>query len=125
MQVNVNKALVAVRKGQEQHAIYMGEIAKLRKGLPRRREAGRAKLLPLVARFYGVAVVAGERKAAGTDVMDSDAAGYEAAKTALRRMVDDIYGKNPSSGRADPVESLLKAYAALTPAQKRSFKAQL
>ena len=125
MQVNVNKALVAVRKGQEQHAIYMGEIAKLRKGLPRRREAGRAKLLPLVAKFYSVAVVEGQGKAKGTMVMDSESAKYEAAKTALRRMVDDIYGKVAGAGMTDPVEKLLNAYAELTAAQKRKFKASI
>ena len=125
MQAIVNRALSAVAAAQKQHAIYLSEIAQLRSGLPRSRDAGRAMLLPMVAKFYGVAVVAGERKAAGTDVMDSDAAGYEAAKTALRRMLDDIYGKNPSAGKADPVALLLASYEKLTPAQKRSFKSQI
>lgn len=126
MQSNVNKALNAVRKGQEQRAIYLAEIPKLRKGLPRRdREAGRAKLMPLVAKFYMVAVIEGSGKAKGTDVMDSEASGYEAAKTALRRMMDDIYGKSESSSKADPVALLLASYKKLTAAQKRSFKSQL
>lgn len=126
MQANVDKALNAVRKGQEQRAIYLAEIAKLRKGLPRRnREAGRAKLLPMVADFYDVPVTEGAGKAKGTDVMDSEATGYEAAKTALRRMLDDIYGKSESSGKSDPVALLLASYKKLTAAQKRSFKSQL
>jgi hypothetical protein len=126
MQANVNKALTAVRKGQEQHAIYLAEVSKLRKGLPRRdREAGRAKLLPMVAKFYVVPVTEGAGKAKGTDVMNSEASGYEAARKALQRMVADIYGKPESSSKTDPVALLLASYKKLTAAQKRSFKSQL
>jgi hypothetical protein len=126
MQANVNRALTAVAAAQKQHAAYLTEIVALRAGLPKQREAGRAALLPMIGKFYGVAVVDGQRKAVGTMVLDSESESYEAAKTALRRMVDDIYGKNPSgSSKADPVEKLLSAYAELTAAQKRKFKASI
>lgn len=91
MQANVNRALIAVGKAQEQHALYLAEIAALRKGLPKKRDAGRAVLLPLVANFYGVAVVDGQGKAKGQKVLDSGAAKYEAARKALQSMVADIY----------------------------------
>ena len=64
MQANVNKALNAVRAAQAQHAVYLAEVAKLRKGLPRSADKGRVVLLPMVAKFYGVAVIAGAGKAA-------------------------------------------------------------
>jgi len=48
MQANVNKALNAVRKAQDQHAVYLAEVAKLRKGLPRSADKGRVVLLPMV-----------------------------------------------------------------------------
>jgi hypothetical protein len=126
VQSRVNTAIDAVKRGQQARADYEAEIAKLRPMLPKQREAGRAMLLECIGRKYEVAVVDGQGKAAGTMVLDSEAEGYEAAKTALRRMVDDIYGKNPSgSSKADPVEKLLSAYAELTAAQKRKFKASI
>lgn len=116
MQVIVNRALRAVEVAKKEHATYMASIAALRKGLSKKREPGRAVLLPMVARFYGVAVVEGQGKATGSMVMDSESAKYEAAKTALRRMLDDIYG---GEGKAEPVR--------VTRAQRqaaRSFLAQ-
>jgi hypothetical protein len=126
VQSRVNAAIDAVKRGQQARADYMAEITKLRPMLPRQREAGRAKLLECIGRRYGVPIVEGAGKKTGEMVLDSEAAGYEAAKTALRRMVDDIYGKlTEGSSKADPVAKLLESYRALTAAQKRSFKAQL
>jgi hypothetical protein len=125
MQANVNKALTAVRNAQDQHAIYLAEIAKIRKGLPRSADKGRVVLLPMVAKFYGVKVVAGAGKAAGSRVLNADSAGYEAARKALQRLLADIYGKPEGSGKTDPVALLLASYKKLTAAQKRSFKSKL
>jgi len=125
MQVIVNRALRAVENAKEQHAIYLAAIAALRKGLSKKREPGRAKLLPMVARYYGVAVVDGKGKATGSLVLDSEAVSYEAARKALQRMLDDIYGKVAGAGMTDPVEKLLKDYAELTAAQKRKFRASI
>ena len=120
MQANVNKALTAVRTAQDQHAIYLAEIAKLRKGLPRSADKGRVKLLPMVAKFYGVAVVAGAGKATGSMVLDSDSAGYEAARKALQRLMADIY---QSSGKTevDLVAQALRIVSKMTAAQKRKL----
>ena len=55
-------------------------------------EAVRALLLPIVAKHYGVGLVDGERKAAGTKVLDKAAPKYEAAKKAIQRLTADICG---------------------------------
>jgi hypothetical protein len=125
VQSRVNTAIDAVKRGQQARADYEAEIAKLRPMLPKQREKGRAMLLPCIGKKYDVAVVKGEGKAAGSMVLNSEAESYEAAKTALRRMVDDIYGKVAGAGMADPVAKLLKDYAELTAAQKRKFKASI
>jgi hypothetical protein len=124
MQANVNKALTAVRNAQAEHAVYLAEIAKIRKGLPRSADKGRVKLLPMVAKFYGVAVVAGAGKATGSMVLDSEAAGYEAARKALQRMLADIY---QSSGRTevDLVAQALRIIGKMTAAQRRKLLASI
>lgn len=124
MQANVNKALTAVRNAQAQHAIYLAEVAKLRKGLPRSSDKGRGVLLPMVAKFYGVAVVAGAGKAAGSMVLDSDSAGYEAARKALQRLLADIY---QSSGKTevDLVAQALRIIGKMTAAQRRKLLASI
>ena len=114
MQVIVNRALRAVEAAKKEHATYLVAVAALRKSLSKKREIGRAKLLPLVAKFYSVAVVEGQGKATGSMVMDSESAKYEAAKTALRRMLDDIYG---GKGKAEPIH--------VTSAQRQAAKSFL
>lgn len=74
------------------------------------REAGRAAMLPAVAEFYGVALVEGQKRMAGQKVLDTSAAKYEAAKTAIRRLVSDVYGPVESSGH----KATVKAPKALT-----------
>jgi hypothetical protein len=124
MQANVNKALNAVRNAQAEHAVYLAEVAKLRAKLPRSADKGRAVLLPMVAKFYGVAVVEGAGKATGSMVLDSDSAAYEAARKALQRMVADIY---QSSGRTevDLVAQALRIIGKMTAAQKRKLLASI
>lgn len=124
MQANVNKALTAVRNAQAEHAVYLAEIAKIRKGLPRKADKGRVVLLPMVAKFYGVSVVAGAGKATGSMVLDSDSAGYEAARKALQRMLADIY---QSSGKTevDLVAQALRIIGKMTAAQKRKLLASI
>jgi|GEM_PF-6175408 len=124
MQANVNKALTAVRNAQAQHAIYLAEVAKLRKGLPRSADKGRVVLLPMVAKFYGVAVVAGAGKAAGSMVLDSDSAGYEAARKALQRLLADIY-QSSSKTEVDLVAQALRIIGKMTAAQRRKLLAAI
>lgn len=118
----VNKALGAVERARKEHAVYVAQIAGLRRDLPKAREKGRAVLLPCVASFYAVPIVDGEGKAKGQKVFDSSAPKYEAAKTALRRMVNDIYGSNESSNSADIVAQALRLIAKMNAAQKRRVR---
>ena len=79
-------------------------------------EKARAEILPAVASFYGVAVVDGKGKAAGTQVFDREAKSYEAAKRALTRLLADLYETpkaEPKSFRVSAeVRASAKAYLA-------------
>ena len=71
---------------------YAGAINDLRKACAKLSyEKARAEILPAVASFYGVGVIDGERKAAGTKVLDKDAPRYETAKRALSKLLGELY----------------------------------
>ena len=59
-------------------------------GRRKNREAVRVELLPFFAKSYKVALVAGEGKAEGKQVLDSTADSYEACRKALARTLDAI-----------------------------------
>lgn len=59
--------------------------------LPLGRDRARKKLLPIVAKLYGCAIAQGERKAAGSYVLDPGDPQYEAAKKGLFRLLKDIF----------------------------------
>lgn len=79
-------------------------------------EKAREQILPAVASFYKVGLVEGQRKAAGTMVMDSDAAGYEKAKRALTRLMAELYEVEPTPKKSmrlsTEARSAAKAYLA-------------
>lgn len=54
-------------------------------------DTARAEILPVVAGKLKVKLVDGKGKAKGTQVLDSKAAGYEAARKAVQRLLADIY----------------------------------
>lgn len=92
-----------VRSALNAAVTYGKSIEELRKYFANKSpEAVRAALLPEVAEFYGVGLVEGQKKAAGTLVLDKEAKGYEAAKKALQRLVSDVLGKQGK--QADEVE---------------------
>jgi hypothetical protein len=85
---------------------YAGAINDLRKACAKLTyEKARAEILPAVASFYGVAVVDGKGKAAGTQVFDREAKSYEAAKRALTRLLADLY----ETPKAEPKSMRLSA----------------
>lgn len=59
-------------------------------GRRKNRKAVRVELLPYFAKSYKVALVAGEGKAEGKQVLDSTADSYEACRKALARTLDAI-----------------------------------
>ena len=85
------------------------------------RDAARAEMLPIVAAFYKVPVVDGERKAAGTKVLDKDAPRYLAAKMALQRLLADIYGK-PEAAPAPKQRRVSKDVRAAAEAYLANFE---
>lgn len=92
-----------VRSALNAAVTYGQSVEELRKLFARKSEtAVRAALLPEVAEFYGVELVEGQKKAAGTLVLDKEAAGYEAAKKALQRLVRDVMGK--TAAKSEEVE---------------------
>lgn len=70
-------------------------------------DTARAEMLPVVAGFYKVPVVDGKGKAAGTQVLDKEAKGYEAAKRALSRLLGALY----ETEKAEPKSMRLSAEA--------------
>ena len=79
-------------------------VVELTKALKRKsRETVRATLMPLVGKFWGVALVDGEGKAKGSKVFSTDAPKYENAKRDLYDLVVGICGKASSSGSKEPV----------------------
>ena len=60
----------------------------------------RQSIITTVGKHYDVAVVEGQRKAAGTYVLDKDAVNYETAKKQLQRLTAKIM--EPSKVKAEP-----------------------
>lgn len=94
------------------------------------RATARPLALEWASAKFNVRIVDGQRGKA----LDSKAKGYEAAKSAARRVIDVCFpgadvasgkGKGKKRSATDPVESLIKAYAKLSAGQKRSFKAAI
>ena len=69
-------------------------LPEVRKAAQSGADAVRALLLPAVAGYYAVGVVVSESpRNKGQATLDREAASYEAAKTALRRLTADVMGK--------------------------------
>lgn len=93
MSVAIKKAVVAAL---ESVTVYQDKIDALKR-LCASVEDVRGTILPYVASFYGVALVAGQRKAIGRKVMDSTAEKYITAKQAWMRLSTAIEGNKPKS----------------------------
>jgi len=77
-----------------------------------------------VAKKYGVRLVAGERKAAGTLVLDRNAKNYETAKKALQRLREALVGikvKPAVRNEVDDVTRALNAFKKLNATQRNKF----
>lgn len=96
----------------------------------------RASIIWTVAEHYKVPVVEGQRKAAGTYVLDKTASNYETAKKRLQRLVLAIIGNKPKTPQAtttttkkrvDVVAELVDLIKSkqLTPAQLKALKAAI
>ena len=109
--MSINKLQTAVTTALQHAKGYADAITdatKAAKGMPRNEV--RTAIMPTVAAFYGVKMKAGEGKAEGTQVMDKDAAKYEAARKALSRLLGDICGTEESSPNREPVIAPRKVF---------------
>jgi hypothetical protein len=84
-------------------------------------EAQRPYLIRAVCEYTGATF---SESATGKLMLNSKDKNYEWAKTRLRDIMLALRGEkrvNASSGKADPVDALVKKFEALTPAQRRAF----
>jgi hypothetical protein len=84
-------------------------------------EAQRPYLIRAVCEYTGATF---SESATGKLMLNSKDKNYEWAKTRLRDIILALKGEkrvNASSGKADPVDALVKKFEALTPAQRRAF----
>ncbi len=84
-------------------------------------EAQRPYLIRAVCEYTGATF---SESATGKLMLNSKDKNYEWAKTRLRDIMLALRGEkrvNASSGKADPVDVLVKKFEALTPAQRRAF----
>ncbi len=84
-------------------------------------EAQRPYLIRAVCEYTGATF---NESATGKLMLNSKDKNYEWAKTRLRDIMLALRGEkrvNASSGKADPVDALVKKFEALTPAQRRAF----
>ena len=70
-------------------------------------EQVRAALMPAVGKVYSVKLVAGQGKATGQKVLDSEATNYEAARKMLQRILSALSGNTPAPAKHTRVS---KAY---------------
>ena len=83
-------------------------------------EAQRPYLIRAVCEYTGASF---SESATGKLMLNSKDKNYEWAKTRLRDIMLALRGEkrvNASSGKADPVDALVKKFEALTPAQRRA-----
>jgi hypothetical protein len=84
-------------------------------------ELQRPYLIRAVCEYTGATF---SESATGKLMLNSKDKNYEWAKTRLRDIMLALRGEkrvNASSGKADPVDALVKKFEALTPAQRRAF----
>lgn len=112
--MNITKLVLRIKSCTEQAQADVNALAlHFKRTKP---EQVRATLLPIVAKAYGVKLVAGSGKAEGTLVLDSEAKGYEACRKFLGRLVNAVTGVKPQAqshariGRE--ARALAKAYLA-------------
>lgn len=93
------------------------------------RDEVRAVILPVVAAKHKCPTQEGAGKAKGTQVLDSEHANYEEAKSALRRWLEAMFGKVKSTGSTEPVKftreqrAAAKAFLKLFESKAQAVKA--
>lgn len=84
----------SLKKSDDQAQRDINDIAKAMRG--KTPEKVRAALMPAVGKVYSVKLVAGQGKATGQKVLDSEATNYEAARKMLQRILNALSGDTPT-----------------------------
>jgi hypothetical protein len=93
------------------------------------RDEVRVVILPVIAAKCKCVTKDGAGKAKGTQVLDSEHANYEAAKSVLRRWLEAMFGKVESTGSSEPVKftreqkAAAKAFLKLFESKAQAVKA--
>ena len=116
--MNTTKLIAAINAGLAAEAAWDKALSDAIKAVgDATRDEVRAVILPVVAAKHKCPTQEGAGKAKGTQVLDSEHANYEAAKSALRRWLKAMFGNVESTGSSETV--------AFTRAQKAAAKAFL
>jgi hypothetical protein len=116
--MNTSKLIIAINKGLAAEDAWDKALSDALKAVgDASRDEVRAVILPVIAAKHKCATKEGAGKAKGTQVLDSEHANYEGAKTTLRRWLEAMFGKVESTGSSEPVK--------FTRAQKAAAKAFL
>ena len=119
--MNTSKLIIAINKGLEAEDAWDKALSDALKAVgDASRDEVRAVILPVIAAKRKCATKEGAGKAKGTQVLDSEHANYEGAKSALRRWLEAMFGKVESTGSSEPSEPVK-----FTRAQKAAAKAFL
>lgn len=84
----------SLKKSDDQAQRDINDIAKAMRGKTPAKV--RAALMPAVGKVYSVKLVAGQGKATGQKVLDSEATNYEAARKMLQRILNALSGNTPT-----------------------------
>ena len=128
--MNTSKLIIAINKGLAAEDAWDKALSDALKAVgDASRDEVRAVILPVIAAKHKCATKEGAGKAKGTQVLDSEHANYEGAKTTLRRWLEAMFGKVESTGSSEPVKftreqrAAAKAFLAMFESKAQAVKA--
>ena len=128
--MNTTKLIAAINAGLAAEAAWDKALSDAIKAVgDATRDEVRAVILPVVAAKHKCPTQEGAGKAKGTQVLDSEHANYEEAKSALRRWLEAMFGKVKSTGSTEPVKftreqrAAAKAFLKLFESKAQAVKA--
>ena len=128
--MNTSKLIIAINKGLAAEDAWDKALSDALKAVgDASRDEVRAVILPVIAAKHKCATKEGAGKAKGTQVLDSEHANSEGAKTTLRRWLEAMFGKVESTGSAEPVKftreqrAAAKAFLKLFESKAQAVKA--
>ena len=128
--MNTSKLIAAINAGLAAEDAWDKALSNALKAVgDASRDEVRAVILPVIAVKLKCPTQDGKGKAKGTQVLDSEHANYEGAKSALRRWLEAMFGKVESTGSSEPVKftreqrAAAKAFLKLFESKAQAVKA--